>query len=256
MNSDPNISSPSRSHAAQLSERPTNQPQPIPNSQPDNHNHEEKTKDATTAAAAARSAKVTSKYNNAISFTLNWICVVLTIAATISFGIWAPLSYRATADGNRKNDKVQSAQSTVLASMQSQLGAMGQLAMAVTVCSDFVGDVPMTSLISYLASNAPPGGIPESAIVSSSPTSSAPPGASSGSAIVSSSPTPSTSQTATVGSPPPYSTVSAGPTASPTASPSNTPNLSHLPVEAALGIVFGILTLLRLVAGFFAWRYP
>lgn len=76
--------------------------------------------------------------------------MVLTVVATVVFGIWAPLSYRATADGNRDNNVVQSlmmqqvmtandiassalraasAQSTDLASMQSRLGAMGQLAL-------------------------------------------------------------------------------------------------------------------------------
>ena len=100
-------------------------------------------------ATSVRSRKA-AKDNNVISFTLNWICIVLTVAATIVFGIWAPLSYRATADGNRENNEVQSsmmqqvitanviatsalsaasAQSTALVSVQSRLGAMGQLAL-------------------------------------------------------------------------------------------------------------------------------
>jgi len=143
-NADPNIREP---HAAQVSERAIKPPTPTSTTQPDKHN--EKASTATTAAAAG-SAKLTSKNNNVISFTLNWICVVLTVAATIVFGIWAPLSYRATADGNRDNNEAQSAmmqqvntahdiasnvlraaraQSTELQSMQSRLGAMGQLAM-------------------------------------------------------------------------------------------------------------------------------
>ena len=134
-------------HAAQVSERAAKLPTRTSNHQPDIHN--EKGSTATTAAAAP-SAKLTSKNSHVISFTLNWICVVLTVAATIVFGIWAPLSYRATADGNRDNNEVQSsmmqqvmtangiassvlraasAQSTALQSMQDRLGAMGQLAM-------------------------------------------------------------------------------------------------------------------------------
>jgi len=153
------ISSPQPSpHAAQVSEKATKQatepPNPTSNPQPDNHNHNEKASDVTTPAAPAPAPtgtiERTSKNDNVISFSLNWICVVLTVVATIVFGIWAPLSYRATADGNRDNNLVQSsmmqqvmtandiaasalraasAQSTNLASMQSRLGAMGQLAM-------------------------------------------------------------------------------------------------------------------------------
>lgn len=148
-------------HVAQVSEKATEPPNPTSNSQPDtdNHNHNEKASDVTTPAAPAApgpgpaptgTIARTSKNDNVISFSLNWICVVLTVVATIVFGIWAPLSYRATADGNRDNNLVQSsmmqqvmtandiassalraasAQSTNLASMQSRLGAMGQLAM-------------------------------------------------------------------------------------------------------------------------------
>lgn len=145
MNPDTNISSHPRSPAADVSERAINQPRPT-----STNSHNEKANNATTAGPATRSAKPPSKNNNVISFTLNWICVVLTVAATIVFGIWAPLSYRATADGNRDNNEVQSSmmqqvmtansiassalrsagvQSTVLAGMQSRLDAMGQLAL-------------------------------------------------------------------------------------------------------------------------------
>ena len=163
MNANTPTSSPDpQPHAAQVSERAPNQPRPPSNSQSqaDNYRRNEKPSGA-KVATAARSGSGTSKNNNVISFTLNWICVVLTVAATIVFGIWAPLSYRATADGNRDNNVVQSsmmqqvmtandiassalnsasAQSTVMASMQSRLGAMGQLAildfcLTQTVCT-------------------------------------------------------------------------------------------------------------------------
>ena len=93
--------------------------------------------------------------DNAFVFTTTWVAGVLAAAASIVFGIWAPLSYKATADGNRDNNAVQStmmaslsvansiaaaalstasAQSQLLGDTQSQLGAMGQL-MLVNFCA-------------------------------------------------------------------------------------------------------------------------
>ena len=43
-----------------------------------------------------------------IPFILHWTCVVLTVAASVVFGIWAPLSYQAAASGNRDNNAAQS----------------------------------------------------------------------------------------------------------------------------------------------------
>ncbi|KAK3633769.1 hypothetical protein LTR22_019953, partial [Elasticomyces elasticus] len=107
--------------------------------------HESK---AVNAASSKRSRE--DLKGNPILFTVNWICVVLGVAAAIVFGIWAPLSYEATASDNRGNSATQSsiisallaannvallalsaaiAQGTALDEVQSRLGAMGQLAL-------------------------------------------------------------------------------------------------------------------------------
>jgi hypothetical protein len=77
---------------------------------------------------------------------LEWTVKVLGFAAAIIFGAWAPLSYKATLDGNSGNDAAQSQvsaaarqQSLALATMNSKVGAIGQLwlydfCIAQTVC--------------------------------------------------------------------------------------------------------------------------
>jgi hypothetical protein len=120
-----------------------------------NANHES---EAVNAASSKRSRK--DLKDNPILFTVNWICVVLGVAAAIVFGIWAPLSYEATASGNREGSAVQSsmisalsaandlassalsvasAQGTALDEMQSRLGAMGQLALVGFCITETVG---------------------------------------------------------------------------------------------------------------------
>jgi hypothetical protein len=112
--------------------------------------------------------------NNPILFTINWICVVLGVAAAIVFGIWAPLSYKVTASGNRDSSAVQSsmigalsaandvassalsaarAQMFVLDEVQSRLGAMGQLALVAFCVTETVGCVPIFDfpLLNYIS---------------------------------------------------------------------------------------------------------
>jgi len=85
---------------------------------------------------------------------------------------------------------------------------------AVTACSHYATVVPLPDIISYLAS------IPLAATSTSASASSAP-------------------------------TAVGSPTQNPGA-PSR--SSGQLPVEALLGLVFGMLTLLGLAAGFFVWR--
>lgn len=88
--------------------------------------------------------------NKAFLLATTWIAGVLSAAASILFGVWAPLSYKAAANGNRDNNTIQSsmlsslsvansvaqvalssadAQASLLQDMQSRLEAMGQLAL-------------------------------------------------------------------------------------------------------------------------------
>ena len=48
-----------------------------------------------------------SKHNGWV-FSIKWAATILAAAASILFGIWAPLSYQMTKDGNRENNDVQS----------------------------------------------------------------------------------------------------------------------------------------------------
>src|SRR6266536_5198059 len=45
---------------------------------------------------------------NLLLFVLRWTCLVLTVAASIVFGIWAPVAYQATVDANNDGNAAQS----------------------------------------------------------------------------------------------------------------------------------------------------
>lgn len=63
---------------------------------------------------------------------VDWGIKVFGFAAAITFGIWAPLSYTATADGNDSNNAAQatamSMQSSILAAQESMVTAQSSLA--------------------------------------------------------------------------------------------------------------------------------
>lgn len=50
-------------------------------------------------------------------FYLDWVIKILGVAAAVTFGIWAPISYKITADGNAGNDEAQ-------ASLMSEIGSL------------------------------------------------------------------------------------------------------------------------------------
>ncbi|EDN05997.1 predicted protein [Histoplasma mississippiense (nom. inval.)] len=92
-----------------------------------------------------------------LTFILHWGCAVLTVAATVLFGIWAPLSYQETKEANIGNDEMQralilsaesaneiatsallaasrqlqfaTAQASAISNLQEQLAAMGEVAL-------------------------------------------------------------------------------------------------------------------------------
>jgi hypothetical protein len=153
-----NIGSQSKTAQANIQDlqQPLSSPVEVqPNEKDDNANHESKAVDAVSSKRSRKDFK-----DNPILFTVNWICVVLGVAAVIVFGIWAPLSYEATASGNRDSSAVQSsmisalsaandlassalsvasAQGTALDEVQSRLGAMGQLALVGICITETVG---------------------------------------------------------------------------------------------------------------------
>ena len=106
-----------------------------------------------------------------IYFAIKWACGILTVAASIVFGIWAPLSYEATISDNETQDSMlsvlsnakalastaniiasnaldtASAQHGAIGSLYSTIGLMGQLAVAdfcygqhqtLSVCSSYI----------------------------------------------------------------------------------------------------------------------
>ncbi|EER38874.1 conserved hypothetical protein [Histoplasma capsulatum var. duboisii H88] len=186
-----------------------------------------------------------------LTFILHWGCAVLTVAATVLFGIWAPLSYQETKEANKGNDEMQralilsaesaneiatsallaasrqlqfaTAQASAISNLQEQLAAMGQVALLqfcnaqtrgdFAPCSSFINSAQLTSLVSQIATPIP-----------------------------------------TI----PLPTASAGPTNSspgPGDNDSGSPSGSGLSIGSILGIVFGGTAALGIVTGYLVWRY-
>ncbi|PGH05355.1 hypothetical protein AJ79_06824 [Helicocarpus griseus UAMH5409] len=176
-----------------------------------------------------------------LMFMLRWACAILTVAATILFGAWAPLSYEATKEANRNNNKAQealvesaqsankiaskafsmaSAQANIISNLQEQLAAMGQVALLqfcneqtrgeLEPCAAFINSVQLTSLVSKIAT----------------PTSTMYP------------------PTATSDDDLPTSI-----------SDDSSANGSGLPIASILGIVFGGTAALGIAIGYLVWRY-
>ncbi|KAJ4383997.1 hypothetical protein N0V86_000841 [Didymella sp. IMI 355093] len=53
-------------------------------------------------------------------FILDWALKILGVAAAILFGIWAPISYKITADGNAGNDEAQASLMSAISSMRDE----------------------------------------------------------------------------------------------------------------------------------------
>jgi hypothetical protein len=71
-----------------------------------------------------------------IPFIPHWTFVVLTVAASVVFGIWAPLSYQASANGNRDNNEAQSSViSAISAANELVSGANDMVVTAVALAS-------------------------------------------------------------------------------------------------------------------------
>lgn len=67
-----------------------------------------------------------------INFIIQWTCGILAAAAAIVFGIWAPLSYKATASGNRSNDAAQSSMVDALSTFRDMASSANNIAMTAT----------------------------------------------------------------------------------------------------------------------------
>ncbi|EGE85770.1 hypothetical protein, variant [Blastomyces gilchristii SLH14081] len=190
-------------------------------------------------------------------FMLRWGCAILTVAATILFGIWAPLSYQETKNANKDHDEMQraliksaksandiatsaleaaflqlqiaTAQASVIENLQTQLAAMGQVALLqfcnaqtrgdFAPCSSFINSAQLASLVSQIAT---PTSTPTPTITRPAPTDSAPPR-------------------------PSHHTPSTG--------DNDLENRSGMSIASILGIVFGGTAAIGILTGFFVWRY-
>lgn len=176
-------------------------------------------------------------------FLLDWTIKVLGVASAILFGIWAPISYKATSDGNADNNESQdnlvsklndmSAQATSAADLQSSAASgisvlqarMSKLATlsvwefcegkatSIPACDELSSSITIGDIITSLAGLGP--------LTTSAPSRS--------------------------------STASAGTTMVAPESNSSSGS-SNVSLAAVLGIVFGVLSFLGLISGFLIWR--
>ncbi|KAF1951751.1 hypothetical protein CC80DRAFT_495898 [Byssothecium circinans] len=224
-----------------------------PNNQPaQNHNHTFKnppSQQGTSPSAQSPSpaqpnppSSPTTKLSNInqplisprTEFLLDWTLKVLSVAAAILFGIWAPISYKATEDANDDNNasqgtifealnslKAQGSQNArAQSSIRTQMDAMATLrvwefcdgkASSIAACAQVTSVVKIADVVTSLA------GL----------------------------------------------TVRPGSTATSTSTPSsgagpqdgNSRGAAKLPLAAVLGIVFGVLVLLGMGMGFFVWQH-
>jgi hypothetical protein len=65
----------------------------------------------------------TQKEPRTVEFFLTWTLQVLGVTAAVIFGIWAPLSYKASADGNSQNDAAQSVLLSSVAAASSSIAS-------------------------------------------------------------------------------------------------------------------------------------
>lgn len=88
-----------------------------------------------------------SRNKELINFIIQWTCGILAVAATIVFGIWAPLSYEATASANRSNDAAQSSMVDVLSSVRDMGMAANSIAMTATSIATSAATAQSSALI-------------------------------------------------------------------------------------------------------------
>lgn len=75
-------------------------------------------------AASSHTGSVTASKTHLLSerndFILDWALKILGVASAILFGIWAPISYKITADGNAGNDEAQASLMSEISSMRDE----------------------------------------------------------------------------------------------------------------------------------------
>ena len=100
---------------------------------------------ATSTALSPQNTGTEKETETSLEEYLEWTLKVLGFAAACIFGAWAPLSYKATLDGNSGNDAAQS-QASVAASQQSiaanqQSVAASQQSVALDAINSRVGAI-------------------------------------------------------------------------------------------------------------------
>lgn len=74
---------------------------------------------------------------------LDWAIKILGLAAAVLFGIWVPISYKATADGNSSSDAAQ----TSLMDAQASLNDVATSAMSIAASASFDASTAQDSMI-------------------------------------------------------------------------------------------------------------
>lgn len=81
---------------------------------------------------------------------LNWAIKILGLAAAVVFGIWAPISYKATADGNSSSDAAQSS----LVDAQASMNGVANSAMNIAASASSEASDAQASMIYFAEAGA------------------------------------------------------------------------------------------------------
>lgn len=191
---------------------------------------------ASNQPSEAESPHLLSQRND---FLLDWSLKIIGLAAAIVFGIWAPISYSLTAQGNRQNDASQADLQSQLEDVSEQASSASSLqAVATSILSNIQEALNAQGLLSiWEFCDGKAEQFSACTRLSSSDVDSA---------------------ISSLASRPPAFTYSGSPTTAPSPGSSSSSSSMHLSIETivaiVLGSIFGAIVLVGLVVGVLAAR--
>jgi hypothetical protein len=238
----------------------SSEPKPPSITQPTQSTPHSPSQQPLSSSVNAHPSKLPPHLSPRLEFWLEWILKTLGVAAAIVFGIWAPISYQATIDGNAGNDASQAsvasrlnalnAQATSAAAFQSRaMGFQRSAASAVAELQTRMDAIGVLQAFAFCDGRGTLGACEDLSsrinigdVITAAAELSATDSTSSSTPVESSTSAPPTSTT-TAGTPPSSGDSTGGSRGSKTAK-----------LSMALGIVFGFLSVAGLSAGFLMAR--
>jgi len=236
---------------SQLATQPKHPPSQLHNSQQSPPTSQLQPQQPPPPPPKAHSTKSPPRLSPRVEFWLEWILKSLGVAAAIVFGIWAPISYQATVDGNAGNNASQESIASRLSALHAQATSAASFqrsaASAIAELNSKVDGIGLLWAYSYCdgrdSSLSACGDLSSKVDIGDVITSVADlPSSDESSSLGSPSSSPSSTDGTTIAT----STVGYTPTST---MPSKNTGRVSVTLAMALGIVFGVLVLAGLIVG-------